>query len=137
MHSEDKKLLKSANLYKEIFEGDHFVKIPQVDRYFDQIKNPVQLGNFTINVVYTPGHTDGSVCLLVKDMIFTGDTLFKGNIGRVDLPGGDKKNLLNSLIKISKLSKDLKVFPGHGKTTTIGHELANNKKFSEILLSVQ
>jgi hydroxyacylglutathione hydrolase len=137
LHSEDQKLLKSANLYKAIFDGEHPIKIPQVDYYFDQIKTPVQLGEFTINVIFTPGHTKGGVCFCIEDMIFTGDTLLEGHIGRVDLPGGNKLTLLNSLKILSTLPKDHKVFSGHGKETTIAHELANNKRFSEVLSLVQ
>jgi hydroxyacylglutathione hydrolase len=137
LHSEDRKLLKSANFYRVIFDGDQPVKIPQVDYYFDQINMPVLLGDFTIYVIFTPGHTDGSVCLLIRDMLFSGDTLLKGEIGRIDLPGGNKLELAKSLRSISQLSRKLKVLPGHGKETTIACELANNRKISEVLLSAQ
>ena len=102
LHSEDQKLLDSANLYRAIFDGDHPVKVPQVDFYFDKIKTPLQFGSFLVDIILTPGHTKGGVCFCIENMIFAGDTLLKGSIGRVDLPGGDKKTLLNSLIKISK-----------------------------------
>jgi hydroxyacylglutathione hydrolase len=136
LHSEDQKLLKSANLYAVLFEGESPIKIPQIDFYIDQIETPVRLGDFIINILFTPGHTKGGVCFLIEDMIFTGDTLLEGDIGRVDLPGGDRYSLAKSLKMISELPQKMKVLPGHGKATTIARELSNNIKLSEILLSV-
>ena len=136
LHSEDQKLLKSANLYAVLFEGESPIKIPQIDFYIDQIETPIRLGDFIINILFTPGHTKGGVCFLIEDMIFTGDTLLEGDIGRVDLPGGDRYSLAKSLKMITELSQKLKVLPGHGKATTIARELSNNIKLSEILLSV-
>ena len=77
-------------------------------------------------------HSKGGVCLLIEDILFTGDTLFKGLIGRVDLPGGDEKSLHNSLKIISKLKTSTVIYPGHGSSSTIGNELNNNEKVDEI-----
>ena len=63
------------------------------------------MGEFTIDVIFTPDHTKGGVCFCIEDMIFTGDTLLEGHIGCVDLPGGNKLILKESLIMISKLPK--------------------------------
>jgi hydroxyacylglutathione hydrolase len=84
-----------------------------------------------IKAIHTPGHTPGSICLLVTnpdgEMLFSGDHLFRGSIGRTDLPGGSAELLLQSMRdKILPLSDDLRVFPGHGQTTTIGHERTTN-----------
>lgn len=75
-------------------------------------------------VIFTPGHTKGSICLLDDDnnVIFTGDTLFKDGYGRYDLPGGDYKTLMGSLDALLKLPEHLKVYSGHGGVTTIGNE---------------
>ncbi len=82
-------------------------------------------------VLHTPGHTKGSVCLLLSDdqseILFSGDHLFKDSIGRTDLPGGSYEELMNSMgEKILPLKDEVAVFPGHGPTTTIGHEKQHN-----------
>ena len=91
----------------------------------------IKFGNSELKVLHTPGHSKDSICLVGDGKIFTGDTLFVGNCGRVDLPGGSAKELYHSLIDIlSKLNDDLEVYSGHnyGSTTTstIGHEKKTN-----------
>ncbi len=89
----------------------------------------VHFGNSELNVLYTPGHADGSICLYAsaEKALLAGDVLFKEGIGRTDLPTGDF-NLLKQSIqeKLYKLDNDVKVFPGHGPQTTIGHEKEQN-----------
>ena len=133
LHSKDEKLLKTANLYKVLFDGSGFIKIPDVDYYFDKIDIQDYLASFSIKVIFTPGHTWGSVCLLIEDCLFTGDTIFKGKIGRVDLPGGDEQTLNKSLKIISKLPSLTNIYPGHGTSSTIGHELKYNNSFIQAL----
>jgi glyoxylase-like metal-dependent hydrolase (beta-lactamase superfamily II) len=80
-------------------------------------------------VLHTPGHTPGSICLLFeKDhLLLAGDTLFAGSIGRTDLPGGDSQQILRSIHdRLLPLADDLRVIPGHGPTTTIGEERETN-----------
>lgn len=81
-----------------------------------------------IEVLRTPGHNEDCVCYYFPDesVIFTGDTLFQGSIGRTDLPGGDYFKLMQSLRRLSTLPEDTKVYPGHGYPTTIGDEKRNN-----------
>jgi hydroxyacylglutathione hydrolase len=129
LHSKDLKLLKHANLYSKIFDGDGPIPIPEVDFYFDQIECSFLLGGFHIDVFYTPGHTEGSVCLQIGNNLFTGDTLFQGKIGRTDLPGSNKSSLNSSLKQLSQLSPKLNIFPGHGESSTIGKELESNHEF--------
>ena len=133
MHSKDEKLLKSANLYSTLFDGIGPIKIPSVDYYLDQIDILSLLDNFSIQVISTPGHTWGSVSFLIDDCLFTGDTLFEGNIGRVDLPGGHEQTLNNTLMVLSKLPIHTIIYPGHGTSSTIGHELKYNKSFIQAL----
>lgn len=85
----------------------------------------LEFGNIKIEVLETPGHTYGSVCYLVNDFLFTGDTLFKGSVGRTDI-GGDYGLMQSSLLKISKLPARLKIFPGHDDETTLEEELKSN-----------
>jgi hydroxyacylglutathione hydrolase len=86
----------------------------------------VRFGGIRLQVLHTPGHTEGSVCLLAPDdgLLFSGDTLFPGGWGRVDLPGGSADLMAASIARLSRLDDRLQVLPGHGATTTIGRERA-------------
>jgi hydroxyacylglutathione hydrolase len=86
----------------------------------------VILGGITFRVLHTPGHTPGSICLYGGKTLFTGDTLFRGSVGRTDLAGGSREMLMASLRKIVELPGDTRVFCGHGDETTIGEELKHN-----------
>ena len=84
----------------------------------------VRFGSIRLSVLHTPGHTDGSVCLYAADdgLLFSGDTLFAGGWGRVDLPGGDAAAMVESLGRLMALDDRVGVFPGHGPETTMGRE---------------
>ena len=84
----------------------------------------VRFGAVRLEVLHTPGHTEGSVCLLDQDggRLYSGDTLFAGSFGRVDLPGGSPEAMLASLDRLRQLDPSLLVLPGHGPSTTIGRE---------------
>ncbi len=84
-------------------------------------------GNETIEVIHTPGHTKGGVCYKIRDLLFTGDTLFKGTIGRTDFPDSDENEMLESLIKLDKLDMDYKIYPGHEGVTTLDFEKKANQ----------
>jgi hydroxyacylglutathione hydrolase len=86
----------------------------------------IRFGEVRLRVLHTPGHTEGSVCLLSEDdgLLYSGDTLFAGGWGRVDLPGGDPAAMVESLARLTGLEDRVSVFPGHGSTTTIGRERA-------------
>lgn len=86
----------------------------------------LMLGETQIKVLATPGHTKGGVCYLLKDCIFTGDTLFFCSCGRTDFPGGSSKEIMQSLKRLAALEDSLKVYPGHDRTSTIAFEKANN-----------
>ena len=79
-----------------------------------------------LTVLHTPGHTPGSVCLLMKDQMFSGDTLFEGSCGRIDLPGGNPQQMLQSLRRLASLQADYTVHPGHGGSTTLAAEKRYN-----------
>ncbi len=86
----------------------------------------VRFGEVRLEVLHTPGHTEGSVCLLAADegTLFSGDTLFAGGWGRVDLPGGDAAAMAASIARLAGLEDRSQVLPGHGPATTIGRERA-------------
>lgn len=85
----------------------------------------IQFGEIDLKVLHTPGHTEGSVCLLSKDerLLLSGDTLFAGSWGRTDLPGGSDEQMIDSLARLSAIETDLRVLPGHGRGSTIAAEL--------------
>src|SRR3990167_287888 len=93
-------------------------------------KNEINLGKLKIKVLHTPGHTPGSVCYLAENKLITGDTLFVEAIGRVDLPGGNIKQMYESLQKLKKLDDNVEVYPGHDygskPNSTIAYEKQNN-----------
>lgn len=80
-------------------------------------------GEETIKVIHTPGHTKGSVCYQLGDALFSGDTLFYHNYGRIDLPWSQPEKMKESIDKVLHLPESLRVLPGHGRETTIGEEL--------------
>ena len=86
----------------------------------------LQFGDVTLKVVHTPGHTPGSICLLGEKLVFTGDTMFAGGIGRTDFPGGSYRDMKLSLQKLLRLPDGLVVYPGHGPATLIGEERRSN-----------
>ena len=87
----------------------------------------VNLGNKSITVIHTPGHSPGGVCYYSDNNVFVGDTLFAGSIGRTDLPGGSYDTLINSIKEnLFPLGDSTIVYPGHGPSTTIGNEKEHN-----------
>ena len=87
----------------------------------------LRLGKTEIKVVHTPGHTIGSVCYIIKNAIFTGDTLFKGAVGRTDFPTGSAEDLENSLKKLKQFDESYELYPGHGPETTLEYENKRNR----------
>ncbi|MDY5611994.1 MBL fold metallo-hydrolase [Dysosmobacter sp.] len=86
----------------------------------------VQVGGITLEVLATPGHSEGSVTLRCGDVLFCGDTLFAGSCGRTDFPGGSVKKIMASLKRLGELEGDLKVYPGHMEDSTLDQERSWN-----------
>ena len=84
------------------------------------------LAGIPIQVLETPGHTPGSVCLIMEDTLFSGDTLFAGSCGRTDLPCGDARAMRDSLRRLAALSENYRVCPGHGPSSTLNREKKTN-----------
>lgn len=86
----------------------------------------LSLGNLKFKIIETPGHTKGGVCILIENILFSGDTLFLGSMGRTDFPGGNEEEIFSSLKKLMELPDEIVVLPGHGPKTTIGYERKYN-----------
>ncbi len=90
-------------------------------------EDTIAVGKHMFVVLYTPGHTQGGICILVDGHLFSGDTLFLKSIGRTDLPGGDYETLIQSInTKILPLPEETIVYPGHGPQTTVAEEKTGN-----------
>ena len=94
--------------------------------HFCEEAEAIPAGGLTFRVMETPGHTWGSVCYLCEDAMFCGDTLFAGACGRIDLPGGDRAAMVNSLDLLAGMPADYRVFPGHGGSSTLFREQQTN-----------
>jgi hydroxyacylglutathione hydrolase len=103
-----------------------FGPIPKIDKFIEDGEK-LEVAGITLEVVHTPGHSKGGVCLKWNDQIAVGDTLFAGSVGRTDLPGGDMEQLLDSIInKLIPQGENLQCHPGHGPSTNLGHEKRTN-----------
>jgi glyoxylase-like metal-dependent hydrolase (beta-lactamase superfamily II) len=108
--------------------GYRLDQIPEAKGYPED-GDEIRFGSSSLQVLYTPGHAEGSICLYSKEQgfVLTGDVLFKDTIGRTDLPGSDFDKLMESIKhKLFTLPDDTVVYPGHGPETTIGYEKMNN-----------
>ncbi len=96
------------------------------DRLFND-QDEFYVGDLNIKVLQTPGHTKGSVCYLIEDKLFSGDTLFFESYGRTDFPGGDMSEMVGSFYRLmTTLDEKIEVYPGHGEKTTVEHEKKYN-----------
>lgn len=120
LYEKDAPLLDRVNEYTK-WLGFEEVEKPQVKNF--DLNVSFKLGRYPIEVIATAGHTQGGVCYLIDDKLFSGDTLFYGTHGRTDLQESDEVAMQKSLqMLFQKLPDETQVYPGHGATTTIGHE---------------
>lgn len=124
--SADRPALKdnSINLSDSFLPPDGMEEI--VPDILVEDESVIELGESKIKVMLTPGHTAGSICLLFEDNLISGDTLFCESVGRTDLPTGNMNMLLKSLNKIKKIDVNCRVYPGHGRPSTLDHERKYN-----------
>jgi len=99
--------------------------IPGPDGFINE-GDEVRTGRLTFKILHTPGHSPGGICLYGEGVVFTGDTLFQGSVGRTDFYGGDMEKLKESFSRLLDLPENTKVFSGHGAETTIGRERKEN-----------
>jgi hydroxyacylglutathione hydrolase len=125
IHSKDSAMLSDPSKNLSFFSGNDVIAT-KADRLLRE-GDIIECGKIKLEVLETPGHTRGSISLVTDKMIFTGDALFCGSIGRTDFPGSSHQELIDS-IKDKLLSKDddFVVHPGHGPSSTIGEERRHN-----------
>ena len=130
MNKEDMPLLKNVGTQCTM-AGIEGIKVPCVDGLIKEDTKNLKIGDYKIDIIETPGHSQGGTCYLINDkennFLFSGDTLFQESVGRCDLFGGDFKKILSSIKeKLFSLDENTIVFPGHGDSTTIAHEKKYN-----------
>lgn len=142
---EIKKILLTHTHYDHAMDLKKIVKKTNAEVYVHKLENlkdkdfkivnikdndAINVGKIKIKVLHTPGHSAGGVCFLFNKKLLSGDTLFVGAIGRVDLPGSSEGDMMKSLKKLSKLADDIEVYPGHDygekASSTVGDEKENN-----------
>lgn len=139
MHAADDRFF-SDNTVRQESEKELGLPAPEPADKRLQDGDVLEVGKLRIEVIHTPGHTPGSVCFRVGDNLFTGDTLFVGDVGRTDLTGGSLDMLLESLAKrVIVLPKETKIWPGHdygdSPSSTIGREMEENPYITDFILS--
>ena len=128
-HAADELLLQDKTA-KEYFNRQGFPPSPPADRLVND-GDKLTFGRYSLEIIHTPGHSPGSICIAVDNNLFTGDSIFVGAAGRVDVPGGDFSTLMESLAaKIAVLPDDTVIWPGHdygeSRTSTVGREKKEN-----------
>ena len=129
MHEQDIPLVQSASTQAALFglpdPGDL-----KPDRFLND-GDIIHLGELTIQVIHSPGHSPGSITFQVNQKLFVGDLIFNGSIGRTDLPGGDYSQIIESIQKkIFTFPDSVEIYPGHGPATTVGIEKNTNPFFN-------
>lgn len=125
-HEAEQELLENAQYnLSAMFQGANTIRLDEMlsDRQI------LKAAGFTLQVLHTPGHTAGSVCYYLEKekLLFSGDTIFAGSVGRTDFPTGNMSTLLNSVKEvILKLPDDVEIYPGHGEQTNVGYEKTHN-----------
>jgi glyoxylase-like metal-dependent hydrolase (beta-lactamase superfamily II) len=125
IHRSDENMIINPQLYCSFKIGNTY-NSPPADKYLED-GMVIKIGEIEISILHTPGHSPGSVSLIVDKNIFTGDTLFANGIGRTDLTGGSMEQIMHSIKEKLKLfNDDYTILPGHGSMSTIGEEMRNN-----------
>ncbi len=130
----DEFLVENSPMQAKLY-GFEMETAPAVDIDLSGEKS-IRFGNSEMEILHTPGHSPGHISLYNREnkILLTGDVLFMGSIGRTDLPGGDYKTLMESILtKLIPLGSDVKVYPGHGRPSTIGIEVENNPFITDVI----
>jgi hydroxyacylglutathione hydrolase len=132
LHGGDSALLRQANLYRMLFAASEMIRVPTNFKDLALAGDRLQIGSFDIGLLPTPGHTKGSMCFLIADAMFSGDTLLPAGTGRIDLPGGSASEMENSLARIALLPGCLMMYPGHGDALSLAQAMAKAQYRSKI-----
>ena len=134
--------IKGNNLLAILITHHHFDHVGALNELLDYKNVPIydykleekkyNIKNFNFSIIKTPGHTDDSITYYFEEnnVMFTGDFIFKGTIGRTDLPTGDQVEMYKSIDKIKKYNKNISLYPGHGDSTILEDEINNNVFFT-------
>jgi len=132
LHAGDRALLRQANIYKALFGETVNIRVPATFSDLAAVDGKLTIGSIDIEIIETPGHTKGSICFRIDDLLFSGDTLLPAGPGRVDLPGGSAVDMKNSLARIAELPGHLMMYPGHGEATSLAQALTNAQNRTNI-----
>lgn len=125
IHKDDAGMLTSPAQNLSLFMGS-MLKFKEADRLLED-GDLIKVGEVTLEVLHTPGHTPGGICLKVGQDLITGDTLFAGSVGRSDFPGGNHNVMIDSIkTKLLVFPDSTRIYPGHGPSSTIGAEKIHN-----------
>ncbi|NOX19889.1 MAG: MBL fold metallo-hydrolase [Nitrospirae bacterium] len=124
IHPDDLEIYEAAR-DMAAFWGYDIDPLPKPDIYVKE-GDVIKAGNLSFKVIHTPGHSPGGICLYGQGVLFTGDTMFAGSVGRTDFHGGSLSKLKESFKRLISLPADTVVYPGHGPETTISNEKQNN-----------
>jgi glyoxylase-like metal-dependent hydrolase (beta-lactamase superfamily II) len=130
MHKADLPIYERSDEHAAMW-GFEIAPLPQPDIFVSD-GDRITVGNLNFEILHTPGHSPGGICVYGEGIVVTGDTLFAGSVGRTDLPGGDITRLRASFRRLMTLPEGIRVLPGHGPETTIGHERSYNFFASEL-----
>jgi len=132
------KIISSKEVVGVIITHYHFDHIGALNKFAKELildrhnleEKKYNIDGFNFEVIYTPGHKEDSITIYFEkeNIIFTGDFIFKGTIGRIDLPGGSYEDMIKSLKKISKYNENIEIYPGHGEKTILKEEFDLIKK---------
>ncbi len=124
IHRDELEIYKSTK-DMAAFWGYTLDSLPEPDIFVSE-GDKLEVGDLRFEILHTPGHSPGGICLYGEGILITGDTLFAGSVGRTDFYGGDTEKLKRSFKRLMSLSDEVKVLPGHGSESTIGQERADN-----------
>jgi hydroxyacylglutathione hydrolase len=126
IHIEDADFLEGRGAFSSQFGISYRTPHPP-DRLLRE-GDIIEIGDMEFTVIHTPGHTPGCICLQCGDIVFTGDTIFRRGIGTTLMPGSSRRQLINSIItRLMVLPDNTKLYPGHGRDTTVGAEKRDNR----------
>jgi hydroxyacylglutathione hydrolase len=130
IHKSDLPIYENSEEHAALW-GFEIDPLPRPDIFISD-GDKIDIGNLHFEILHTPGHSPGGICIYGEDIVITGDTLFAGAVGRTDLPGGDILKLKASFQRLMSLPSEIRVLPGHGPETTIGREKTDNFFASEL-----